>query len=81
MTVWNSHQRRGGLTAGVTEAGEHHQLSREVSLQKDTTEHGAQSVLPGGWQGRKIAFAVDKKRNKLVSLLIFRVDLFRTKFF
>lgn len=80
--VWNGHQRRGEPTAGVSEAREDHQLSEaRFSYREIIAEHGALWGLPGGWQGRKIIFAADKKRGKLVSLLIFRLGLFATKIF
>lgn len=54
MTVWNSHQRRGGLTAGVTEAGEHHQLSQERfryrKIQQSTEHNGC--CQEAGREGR-----------------------------
>lgn len=78
MTAWNGHQRRGEQTAGASEAGEHHQLCEaRVSHRKiqQSMEHS------GHWQARRIIFAADKKRGKLVSLLIFRLGLFAPKIF
>lgn len=89
VTIWNGHQRRGGLTPGVSEAREHHQVSQaRFNYRKiqQSMEHSG-CCQEAGREGRSYLQVTEEqaggamKRCKLVSLLIFRPDLFGTKIF
>ena len=65
MTVWDGH---GGEEGREQASVSHENITRFLKrglvtarLASARAEHGALSMLPGGWQGRKIIFAADRE--------------------